>query len=34
MNAALGGPDTGEIQADVANYTTINPVMQISEVVL
>jgi uncharacterized protein (TIGR02118 family) len=33
MNAALGGPDTGEIQADVANYTTINPVMQISEVV-
>jgi uncharacterized protein (TIGR02118 family) len=33
MNAALGGPDTGAIQADVANYTTINPVMQISEVV-
>ena len=33
MNAALGGPGTGEIMADVANYTTIAPVLQTSEIV-
>ncbi len=33
LNAALGSSETGNIQADMANYTTINPVMQISEVV-
>ena len=33
MQAAMGSPDTGEIMADVANYTTISPGMQISEIV-
>jgi uncharacterized protein (TIGR02118 family) len=33
MGAALGSPLTGEVQADVANYTNIVPVMQISEIV-
>lgn len=33
MNAALAAERTGEIMADVANYTSITPVMQISEVV-
>ena len=33
MGAALASPKTGEIMADVANYTNITPVMQISEVV-
>jgi uncharacterized protein (TIGR02118 family) len=33
MNAALGGPGTAEIMADVANYTTISPVLQTSEIV-
>ena len=33
MNAALGGPATAEIMADVANYTTIAPVLQTSEIV-
>ena len=33
MNAALAAAGTGEIMADVANYTTISPVMQISEIV-
>ena len=33
MNAALGSPGTGEVMADVANYTTITPVTQTSEVV-
>lgn len=28
------GPHMGEIQADIANYTDIAPVMQISEVVV
>ena len=31
--AAMGNPGTGAIMADVANYTTITPVMQTSEVV-
>ena len=30
---AMGSPDTAAVQADVANYTTITPVMQISEIV-
>lgn len=33
MGAALGNPGTADVQADVANYTTIAPVMQISEIV-
>jgi uncharacterized protein (TIGR02118 family) len=33
FGAAMGSPKTAEIMADVANYTNIVPVMQISEVV-
>ena len=33
FNAAMGSPLTGDVMADVANYTSIAPVMQISEVV-
>ncbi|MCD9624750.1 EthD family reductase [Rhabdothermincola salaria] len=33
MGAALGGEGTAEVQGDVPNYTTIAPVMQISEIV-
>ena len=33
MQAAMGGPGTAEIMADVANYTTITPVLQTSEIV-
>jgi hypothetical protein len=33
LNAAMGAGGTGEIIADVANYTTITPVMQTSEMV-
>ena len=33
MNAALGSDKTGDIMADVANYTNITPVTQTSEVV-
>jgi uncharacterized protein (TIGR02118 family) len=33
LAAAMGGPNTGEILADVANYTTIAPVLQTSEIV-
>jgi len=32
MGAALGNPDTATVQADLPNYTTITPVMQISEI--
>ena len=32
MNAALGAEGTAAVQADVANYTTITPAMQISEI--
>lgn len=32
MQAALAAPDTAAIQADVANYTNISPVMQISSI--
>jgi uncharacterized protein (TIGR02118 family) len=33
LGAALGAPGTAEVMADVANYTTIVPVTQLSEVV-
>jgi uncharacterized protein (TIGR02118 family) len=33
MGAALGLPGTADVMADVANYTTISPVMQTSEIV-
>jgi uncharacterized protein (TIGR02118 family) len=33
MQASMASPKTGEIMADVANYTNAQPVMQISEVV-
>ena len=33
LGAAMGAEGTGEVMADVANYTTITPVMQTSEIV-
>ncbi len=33
MGAALGNPGTGDVMADVANYTTIQAVTQTSEIV-
>jgi hypothetical protein len=33
MGAAMGGPGTGDVLADVANYTSIAPVTQTSEIV-
>jgi uncharacterized protein (TIGR02118 family) len=33
MGAAMGSPGTADVMADVANYTTIVPVMQTSEIV-
>jgi uncharacterized protein (TIGR02118 family) len=33
LGVAMGNAGTGAIMADVANYTTITPVMQTSEVV-
>jgi uncharacterized protein (TIGR02118 family) len=33
MGAALGAPGTADVMADVANYTTIEPVIQTSEIV-
>jgi uncharacterized protein (TIGR02118 family) len=33
LGAAMGGPGTADIMADVANYTTIQPVLQTSEIV-
>ena len=33
MQAAMSSAGTGEVLADVANYTTIVPTMQISEIV-
>jgi uncharacterized protein (TIGR02118 family) len=33
MGAAMGVPGTADVMADVANYTTITPVTQTSEVV-
>jgi uncharacterized protein (TIGR02118 family) len=33
MGAAMAAEGTGAIMADVPNYTTITPVMQVSEIV-
>ncbi|MCU1380121.1 MAG: Ethyl tert-butyl ether degradation EthD [Acidimicrobiales bacterium] len=33
MGAALGTPGTADVMADVANYTTISPVTQTSEII-
>ena len=33
FQAALGATGTGEVMVDVANYTNIQPVMQVSEIV-
>ena len=33
FNAAMGDPGTGAVIADVANYTNIAPVIQVSEIV-
>jgi uncharacterized protein (TIGR02118 family) len=33
MGAAMSGEGTGEVLADVPNYTDLQPVMQISEIV-
>ena len=33
FQSAMGSPGTADVMADVANYTNITPVMQISEVV-
>lgn len=33
VNAALAAPETAEVLADVANFTNITPVMQMSEIV-
>jgi uncharacterized protein (TIGR02118 family) len=33
LGAAMGGEKTGAVIADVANYTSIQPVMQTSEIV-
>ena len=33
LNAAMGSEGTGAVLADVANYTTISPVLQTSEIV-
>jgi uncharacterized protein (TIGR02118 family) len=33
LGAAMGSPGTGDVLADVANYTTIQPVLQTSEII-
>ncbi len=33
LKAAMGAPGTSDVLADVPNYTTIQPVMQTSEIV-
>ena len=33
LQAAMGNPGTAEIMADVANYTSIQPVLQTSDIV-
>jgi uncharacterized protein (TIGR02118 family) len=33
MQAGFGSPKMGDVMADVANYTSIAPVMQVSEIV-
>ena len=34
MGEAMGGPGTADVMADVANYTTIQPTLVISDVVV
>ena len=34
LAAAMGSKNTGDVLADVANYTTIAPVLQTSEIVI
>ena len=34
MQAAFGNPKMGDVMADVANYTNITSVMQVSEIVI
>lgn len=33
LQAAMSSPDMGQIMGDIVNYTTINPVIQTSEIV-
>jgi len=33
LGAAMGAPGTADVLADVANYTSIAPVLQTSEIV-
>ena len=33
FQGAMGSPLTGEVMADVANYTNITPVMQVAEII-
>ncbi len=33
FQASMGSPETAAVMADVANYTNITPVMQISEII-
>ena len=33
FQGAMGSPKTGDVMADVANYTNITPVLQVSEIV-
>ena len=33
VNAAMSSPDTAAVLADIPNYTTIQPVIQTSEIV-
>ena len=33
FQGAMGSPKTGAVMADVANYTNITPVLQVSEIV-
>jgi hypothetical protein len=33
MGTAMGVPGTADVMADIANYTTIAPVLQTSEIV-
>jgi uncharacterized protein (TIGR02118 family) len=33
MQAGMGSPDVGETMADIANFTNVQPQLQISEIV-
>ncbi len=33
LQSAMGSPGTADVMADVANYTTITPVLQTSEII-